>query len=57
MKIKLSCYYGEHNPGDVIETDAKEGARLIEVGAGVEVVADPKPAPSNKARAAAHENK
>lgn len=57
MKIKLYCYYGTNNPGDVIDTDAKEGERLIDVGAGVEVAAESKLAPANKARAVAPENK
>ena len=57
MKIKLYCYYGENGPGDVIDTDAKEGERLIDVGAGVEVEAKSKPEPANKARAVAPENK
>lgn len=63
MKIKLSSFYGDNVPGDVIDTDAKEGARLVEVGGGVEVVGVKtqapvaSPAPANKARRAAPENK
>lgn len=50
MKVKLTCYYGENAPGDVIEVDAEEGKRLIEVAGGaVAVAAAPKPAPDSDA--------
>jgi hypothetical protein len=45
MKIKLNCVYGQHGPGDEIETDATEGKRLVDVGAGVEIA---EPAPAEK---------
>lgn len=40
MKIKLTCYYAEHNPGDVIEVDDEEGIRLIELANGAVAVPD-----------------
>lgn len=37
VKVVLSCTYSgleeTYNPGDVLETDAAEAARLIEIGA------------------------
>ncbi len=51
MKVKLSCYYGEHNPGDVIDVDDEEGIRLIEVANGAVAVSEDEAA----AKAAADE--
>lgn len=39
MKVKLTCYYGEHNPGDVIDVTADEAKHLIEVANGAVAVA------------------
>ncbi|WWT39530.1 hypothetical protein [Microcystis phage Mae-JY02] len=42
VKVVLSCIYSgleqSHNPGDVLETDAEEAARLIEIGAATAYV-------------------
>jgi hypothetical protein len=37
MKIKLTCVYGEANPGDEIDVSADQGKWLIEIGAGSEM--------------------
>lgn len=35
--VKLKCYYAEAMPGDVVEVDAEEAARLIELGVADDV--------------------
>jgi|GEM_PF-6410135 len=42
VKVVLSCIYSglelSYNPGDVLETDAAEAARLIDLGAATAYV-------------------
>ena len=33
-KIRLTCFYGSNAPGDIVEVDAAEYRRLIDLGAG-----------------------
>ncbi len=54
-KVRLSCFYGEHSPGSVVELDDAEAERLVQVGAGeiVERIEPPKPKAKAEAEAKA----
>lgn len=38
MKIRLTSFYGDKNPGDIVDCDDKEGARVLSVGGAVAYV-------------------
>lgn len=45
VSVVLTCIYSgleeTYNPGDILETDADEAARLIEIGAAKAIEAEP----------------
>ncbi|MDP2358013.1 MAG: hypothetical protein Q8M31_18380 [Beijerinckiaceae bacterium] len=41
MKMKLTSFYGDNAPGDVIDVDDSEAVRLRELGGAVAAPAEP----------------
>ena len=37
VKIKVSCFYGSAQPGDIVDVDADEADRLVAIKAGARV--------------------